>query len=74
MTHVFVSPHPDDAALSCGGLIATLRAQGEPVALLTIFSGPGGLDRLTPYQRLALGFGNPDGWHPGDDTVGSDAR
>ena len=22
MTHVFVSPHPDDAALSCGGLIA----------------------------------------------------
>ena len=22
MTHVFVAPHPDDVALSCGGLIA----------------------------------------------------
>ena len=25
MTHVFVAPHPDDVALSCGGLIAGLR-------------------------------------------------
>src|SRR5919112_148785 len=28
MTHVFVAPHPDDVALSCGGLIASLRALG----------------------------------------------
>ena len=28
MTHVFISPHPDDAALSCGGLIASLRELG----------------------------------------------
>jgi len=27
MTHVFVAPHPDDVALSCGGLIASLREQ-----------------------------------------------
>jgi len=25
MTHVFISPHPDDVALSCGGLITSLR-------------------------------------------------
>jgi LmbE family N-acetylglucosaminyl deacetylase len=58
MTNVFVSPHPDDAALSCGGLIAGLRSRGEPVAILTVFCGPGPLSRLTPYQREALGFGS----------------
>lgn len=72
MTHVFVSPHPDDAALSCGGLIASLRAREEPVALLTIFSGPGALDRLTPYQRLALGFGRGEKRQPADDADGTD--
>ena len=69
MTHVFVSPHPDDAALSCGGLIAALRARGEPVGLVTVFCGPGARDRLTPYQRLALGFGRQGVWRPGDDLV-----
>jgi LmbE family N-acetylglucosaminyl deacetylase len=68
VTHVFVSPHPDDAALSCGGLIANLRARGKPVAIVTIFCGPGPLPRLTPYQRLALGFGAQEKWQPGDDA------
>ena len=57
MTHVFVSPHPDDAALSCGGLIARLRDGGEPVTILTIYSGPGTLPAsvvLTPeYVEIA---------------------
>jgi LmbE family N-acetylglucosaminyl deacetylase len=68
VTHVFVSPHPDDAAFSCGGLIASLRERGEPVTMVTVFCGPGDLDRLTPYQRLALGFGSREKWHPGDDA------
>src|SRR2546428_687183 len=34
MTHVFVAPHPDDAALSCGGLIAGLRELGQSVTIL----------------------------------------
>ena len=34
MTHVFVAPHPDDVALSCGGLIASLRELGQNVRLL----------------------------------------
>jgi LmbE family N-acetylglucosaminyl deacetylase len=40
MTDVFVAPHPDDVALSCGGLIAGLCELGQNV---TIFSGSGGV-------------------------------
>ena len=62
MTHVFVAPHPDDVALSCGGLIASLRELGQTVTILTVFSGDGASDRLTPYQREALGFGSKALW------------
>jgi len=62
MTHVFVAPHPDDVALSCGGLIASLRELGQNVAVLTLYSGTGNADRLTPYQREALGFGSKAVW------------
>ena len=57
MTHVFVAPHPDDIALSCGGLIAKLRGLGQNVTILTVYSGTGAAGPLTPYQREALGFG-----------------
>ncbi len=62
MTHVFVAPHPDDVALSCGGLIASLRELGQNVTIITVFSGNGGDDALTPYQREALGFGSKTMW------------
>jgi LmbE family N-acetylglucosaminyl deacetylase len=62
MTHVFVAPHPDDVALSCGGLIASLRELGQNVTIITVFSGEGGNDGLTPYQREALGFGSKTMW------------
>jgi LmbE family N-acetylglucosaminyl deacetylase len=62
MTHVFVAPHPDDVALSCGGLIASLRELGQNVTILTVFSGNGANDGLTPYQREALGFGSKALW------------
>jgi LmbE family N-acetylglucosaminyl deacetylase len=63
MTHVFVAPHPDDAALSCGGLIASLRESGQNVTILTVFSGgPGASADLTEYQRVALGFGTKAIW------------
>jgi LmbE family N-acetylglucosaminyl deacetylase len=58
MTHVFVAPHPDDVALSCGGLIASLRELGQTVTILTVYSGgPGSDSDPTDYQREALGFG-----------------
>jgi LmbE family N-acetylglucosaminyl deacetylase len=68
MTHVFVAPHPDDVALSCGGLIASLRELGQNVAIVTVFSGTGGGDGsdggdgLTTYGREALGFGSKAMW------------
>src|SRR3954447_19165121 len=70
MTHVFVAPHPDDVALSCGGLIASLRELGQTVTILTVFSGTGATGGgdgdadggLTTYQREALGFGSKTMW------------
>ena len=63
MAHVFVAPHPDDAALSCGGLIASLRELGQNVTILTVFSGSGSNGAgLTAYQREALGFGTKTIW------------
>ncbi len=37
--HLFLSPHPDDAVLSCGGLIHQLTQKGEPVTILTVMAG-----------------------------------
>ena len=71
MTHVFVGPHPDDVALSCGGLIASLRELGQNVTIVTVFSGTdvnsagtpsNGGNGLTTYQREALGFGSKTMW------------
>ena len=71
MSHVFVAPHPDDVALSCGGLIASLRELGQHVTILTGFSGSGSAGAadddgagspLTTYQREALGFGSKAHW------------
>jgi LmbE family N-acetylglucosaminyl deacetylase len=67
MTHVFVAPHPDDVALSCGGLIAGLRELGQNVTIVTVFSGSGASgngngDPLSSYQREALGFGSKTMW------------
>ncbi len=65
MAHVFVAPHPDDVALSCGGLIASLRELGQNVTILTVFSGSGSDGNgssLSGYQREALGFGTKTLW------------
>jgi LmbE family N-acetylglucosaminyl deacetylase len=37
--HLFLSPHLDDAVLSCGGVIHRLRAQGERVIIVTAMAG-----------------------------------
>ena len=80
MTHVFVSPHPDDIALSCGGLVASLRELGQSVTILTVYSGAGssGNGGGTDYQRAALGFGTKTN-HPNTEAfrranIGADYR
>jgi LmbE family N-acetylglucosaminyl deacetylase len=67
MTHVFVAPHPDDVALSCGGLIASLREVGQTVTIITVFSGQDVRGAIGPSgvpmsEREALGFGNKTMW------------
>jgi LmbE family N-acetylglucosaminyl deacetylase len=47
--HVFLSPHLDDAVLSCGGLIARLARQGESALILTIFTA----SVRPPFSALA---------------------
>ncbi|MBN1136578.1 MAG: PIG-L family deacetylase [Anaerolineae bacterium] len=37
--HIYLSPHLDDAVLSCGGAIHRHTAAGEPVLVLTFFAG-----------------------------------
>lgn len=37
--HLFLSPHFDDAVLSCGGQIAQLTAQGHTVVVYTVMAG-----------------------------------
>ena len=56
MTHVFVAPHPDDVALSCGGLIASLRELGQNVAILTLYSGTGGDGRPDAVPARGAGL------------------
>ena len=61
MTHVFVAPHPDDAALSCGGLISSLRELGQNVTILSVYSGTATEQSPAGY-REALGFGTKALW------------
>ncbi|KAA2265822.1 PIG-L family deacetylase [Solihabitans fulvus] len=37
--HIFVSPHLDDAVLSCGATIAKLTAASDDVRVVTVFTG-----------------------------------
>ncbi len=39
MQHIFLSPHLDDAVLSCGGTLARLKRQSAAVTVVSIFAG-----------------------------------
>jgi LmbE family N-acetylglucosaminyl deacetylase len=56
MRHVFVAPHYDDIALSCGGAVATLVPHAD-VWIVTVFGGvPDGT--LSPFARaMHAGWG-----------------
>lgn len=59
--HIVLSPHLDDAALSCGGLIARLTATGERVLVVNICSGsPPSHTAFSPFaQTLHQRWGLP---------------
>jgi LmbE family N-acetylglucosaminyl deacetylase len=57
--HIYLSPHLDDAVLSCGGSIYQQAQRGESVAVITVFSAsppPG--DSLSPFAQSLH-----DRWH-----------
>ncbi len=50
--HIVLSPHLDDAALSCGGLIARATAAGERVLVVTVCSGsPAPTTVFSPFAQ-----------------------
>lgn len=49
--HLYLSPHLDDAVLSCGGLIARQTRRGDEVIVLTLCAGPAP-DRLSAFARF----------------------
>jgi LmbE family N-acetylglucosaminyl deacetylase len=49
--HVYLSPHYDDAALSCGGAIYQETQAGEPVLVVTICAAAPPSDTLSAYAR-----------------------
>ncbi|MFN8471757.1 MAG: PIG-L family deacetylase [Anaerolineae bacterium] len=58
--HIVLSPHMDDAVLSCGGLMMAKVAQGEPVRVVNVFAGIPDYTRLSPYaERQHNKWGRP---------------
>ena len=50
--HIYLSPHLDDAALSCGGSIARFVASGQPVLVVTICAGsPPAESAFSPFAQ-----------------------
>jgi len=59
--HVYLSPHLDDAVLSCGGRIWQQVQAGERVLVITVFAGTPALGTpLSPFaQELHARWGHP---------------
>jgi len=60
---VFISPHFDDAVLSCGGLISMLAGRGNPVEIMTVNAGipePGPGTELIDRIHAAWKTGTPE--------------
>lgn len=51
ITHVYLSPHLDDAALSCGGTIWEQTQAGGRVVVIDVFAGIPDYHRLSAFAR-----------------------
>src|SRR5262245_20194923 len=57
--HVYLSPHYDDVALSCGGTIHRQAHNGEAVLVLTVCAAPPPTGALSPFtQSMHQKWGN----------------
>jgi LmbE family N-acetylglucosaminyl deacetylase len=61
---IFLSPHPDDAVLSCGGWIYELAQNGERPIVITIFGG----DRPAAVPPSDFARSLQERWQLGDDA------
>jgi LmbE family N-acetylglucosaminyl deacetylase len=61
---IFLSPHPDDAVLSCGGWIHQLAQNGERPIVITLFGG----DRSPGAPLSDFARGLQERWQLGDDA------
>lgn len=51
MHYIFFSPHLDDVALSCGGIVHSLIRQGNSALIWTIFAGDSPEDNFFPFAQ-----------------------
>ncbi len=56
MTIIYLSPHYDDAVLSCGGLIWTQVHNGEDVEIWTVCGAPGELTHRAQVTHKLMGM------------------
>jgi LmbE family N-acetylglucosaminyl deacetylase len=64
--HIYVEPHFDDVALSCGGTVCDQVSRGEPVLVVTLFAGhPGDAEPATDFVRE-----HHAKWRSGADPIG----
>jgi len=49
-----IAPHPDDESLGCGGLIATLAADGRAVQVVFVTDGSGSHSNSLTWPRVRL--------------------
>ncbi len=66
--HIYLSPHLDDAVLSCGGVMAVQRAAGERVLLVTICTSSPAPD--AQFNDLAREFHRRWGLAPAEVVAG----
>jgi LmbE family N-acetylglucosaminyl deacetylase len=61
---IFLSPHPDDAALSCGGTLYQLALNDQRPIVITLFSGD--RSNAAPLSEFARSL--PERWRLTDDA------
>ncbi len=64
MNWIYLSPHFDDAAFSCGGLIWEQVQRGDEVSILTVCAGEPPPGPISPYAQSLH-----DRWETGPDAV-----
>jgi LmbE family N-acetylglucosaminyl deacetylase len=63
MRWIYLSPHLDDAVLSCGGLIHEQSRQGTPVEIWTLMAGYSWRTRVSDFAaRLHADWGTGPAW------------